>query len=94
MECGGHAELQALFTTVVAAQAKEREGVISLTLLRASLLESNTKEGETHCSNLLSGSSYVAQRFVLGPPLERLRQVSTCCGSSPSGNLFVGAIHL
>ena len=42
--CGGNAELQALFTIAVAAQAKEREGVISLTLLRASLPDSLTRE--------------------------------------------------
>ena len=45
---GGHAELEALFTTAVAAQVKEREGVISLNVLRASLPEAITKGGETH----------------------------------------------
>ena len=41
--CGGDAELQALFTIAVATQANEREGVMSLTLLRASLPDSITK---------------------------------------------------
>ena len=43
--CGIDAELQALFTTAVAALDKERGGVISLTLLRASLSGFNQRLG-------------------------------------------------
>ena len=89
MECGGHAELQALFTTVVAAQAKEREGVISLTLLRASLLESNTKEGEVRpiaaiCSvghrvwRNASSLAHLSNACAKSVPVAAVRQVGIC----------------
>ena len=55
------------YPPLVAGQAKHLECVISLTLLHASLHETSTKGGETHCSILLSGSSCVAQGFVHGP---------------------------
>ena len=87
-------QCQALLTTAVAAQAKEREGVTSPTLLRASFPHSMTTGGETHCSKLLSGSSCVAQRSVPGPLLKRMRKVNSHCCSVHGGNLLVGAAQL
>ena len=49
---------------------------------------------ETHCSNLLNGSSCVAQGSVPGPPPKRMRQVSIYRGSSPSGIVHEGVTQL
>ena len=49
--------------------------------------------GVTHSSNFLGGSSCVAQGSVPGSAPKRMGQVISNCGSSPSGNLFVGCVQ-
>ena len=61
-----------LFTIDVAAQAKEREGVISLPLLRASLPDSTARELRPIAAICSCGLSCVAWGSVLGwPTLQR-----------------------